>query len=1795
MKLNPLQFIIILLSVVLFSCNSSNQLEVNKENFDQPIAQQQNLVFAFNKDVFPDSMLYKWDSTEYVTFSPAVEGVFRWSSSSELIFSPAKGFLPETEYKATLNKSILRLSKYNYSLKDKELSFHTIPLTMTAGNVSWIRGQSMANVMVQLDVDFNYDVDVADAAAHIKLASEKKDVATTVLNKGVGRRVSLQFAPLTELDETKPLNIKIEKGISIAEGKVKSGLDTLVETFVPSRFNLAIINLTSQHTGLQGIVTINTSQPIDEVELKKKIKLTPSVPYEIETTESSIILTSDKFAVTDKYEVDISKDIEGLFGGKMKEDFVGEISFKELEPSISFTSTNGMFLSTKGNRNITLDIVSIPKVKVTIYKIYENNIEHFLRRGTSYGYDYDEEDDYHSYNYYNTERYGDEVFSKEYETAKLPKNNAVSILNLDFRDKIKSYDGTYIVKVESTDKSWLQDSKVLNFSDIGLIVKQGADDVYVFANSIRNATPLEGVKVTFISTNNQVLDVQTTDNEGMVRLADIKEKHPGFNIGLVTAKKEGEFSFISFSRHSIETSRYDVGGRYPNSTGLNAMIYAERNLYRPGETVHVSTIIRNESWNNPGEMPVKLQLMMPSGKEFAIYKKILNKEGACETSFDIPNTALTGTYTLNVLTGNNVLVNSYPISIEDFIPDRIKADLSLNKEEYNPGDSIKAVLQVDNLFGTPAIGRNFDAELNVSKKEFRVKALPDYSFDVVNNKNYHFEYTNGNTDEKGAANFSFPIKKEYKGSGLLEGNVMATAFDETGRPVHRYSHFAIYTQPVFVGIGEYDHYVSTRSAQSIKLIAVNKDGKIQNNVTADVTLIKKDWHTVIQQSGSSYRYVSQKEEKVLRQSKVKISGQGTKYTFNPELSGEYEVRVAPEGYDGYVSATIYAWGYNDTRYSSFEVNNEGNVTIKTDKDKYSVGEDVKLLFSTPFEGRMLLTIERDKVLEHVFLNTENKSASYTLKASGDHVPNVYVATTLFRPMDNSALPLTVAHGYKSISIEDKSTKLSVAITSVEKSRSKSKQKIKIKTAPGAYVTIAAVDEGILQVKNYKTPDPYNYFYQKVALSTHSYDVYPYLLPEVKTRLSSTGGDGGDESAMRANPLFVNRVKNVSFWSGIKQADGSGNVSYEIDIPQFSGDIRVMALAYKSNAFGSSEEHMKVADPIVISTALPRFFSPGDEAKVAVTVSNTTAKDANANITMSVKGPLAIKGQAKQAVKIKANSEQRVVFDVGAQMSIGAGEVAIAVNALNETFTNETEISIRPTVGLQKKYLSGEVRGGSDKVLDLKNNFLPGTVKGKIVITKSPLTAFSKDITELVKYPYGCVEQTTSAVFPQLYYHDLVKSIYKTESKNVNPGYNIQQAILKLQSMQMHNGALSYWPGGGYESWWGSVYACHFLLEAKKAGYAVNNRTIERLQEYMIEMLKARKTYVLYYNENLSKEIAAKEVAYSLFVLALADNPQNATMNYYKAHSSMLSLDSKYMLAAAYALSGQKQKAKEVLPKAFEGERADQAFGGSFYSYTRDMALALYASQIVDPNDPQVPTLARMLSEQMRTSRYLNTQEKSFGLLALGKMAKRANESNATAALLVKGSTVATTKGDDISKDIKQYVGSPLNIKVTGTGSYYYFLETSGITTDGSYTEEDSYLRVRRTYYTRAGKPITDNTFKQNDLIVVQIILDAQYKNTVENVVVTDILPAGLEIENTRLNDIPGMTWMEQKYEPDYVDFRDDRVNIFTSADRSKKTFYYMVRAVSPGTFKVGPIQADAMYNGAFHSYHGAGTVQVTER
>ena len=1190
-----------------------------------------------------------------------------------------------------------------------------------------------------------------------------------------------------------------------------------------------------------------------------------------------------------------------------------------------------------------------------------------------------------------------------------------------------------------------------------------------------------------------------------------------------------------------------------------------------------------------------MKFLLPNGKELKSFRKNLNEEGSLEGNIDISAAAITGGYTLEVYTSTDVLLASKNFSVEEFVPDRIRVTTKLDKTSLRPGESANLSINATNFFGPPAANRNYEADIQVKQKSFAPEKFKEYDFNLANqNSFFDKQVKQGKTDADGNAAEEYEVPANYANIGVLQTNFYTTVFDETGRPVSRAASADIFTQDVFYGI-KYDWYFYYPLNQAVKfqLVSVNKDGNAISS-TARIEVIKHEYRTVLTKSGSYFRYESQKEDKLMTENQVTI-GSNTIYSYVPRSPGDYELRIYRPGANSYVSRSFYSYGSWGGNTNSFEVNNEGNIDIELDKKSYLSGETVTALFKTPFSGKMLVTMETDHVLSYEYVDVSNRSASLDLKLSGDHVPNVYITATLIKPHEVSDIPLTVAHGFQNVIVEEKSRKIPVTIQAQKSVRSKTHQKVKVKAAPGSYVTLAAVDNGVLQVSDFKTPDPYNYFYQKKALQVSAYDLYPLLFAEVRARLSSTGGDGELSMDKRVNPMPAKRIKVMSYWSGIKKANGSGEAEFEFDIPQFSGEIRLMAVSYKGQSFGATDNTMTVADPIVISTALPRFLSPGDTISVPVTLSNTTDKSASISALISTEGQVKLIGDNSQNIRINGKSEGRVLFNVIANPAIGIGKIKIQVNGLGEKFEDITEISVRPPSTLQKVTGSGSITGGSSQKLNIDlGRYIPGSVDYSLVVSRSPVLELGDHLRYLVQYPYGCTEQTVSAAFPQLYYGDMADLVQLNKQNKANANNNILEAIRKIKMRQLYSGAVTLWDGEGKEDWWTSIYSAHFLLEAKKAGFDVDNSLLETMLGYISNKLKNKETITYYFNRTQNKKIAPKEVAYSLYVLALAGRTNVPAMNYYKAKPEILALDSRYLLSATYAVAGDKKAFTAMLPSSFTGEESVAQTGGSFYSDVRDEAIALNALLEVDPGNNQIGVMAKHVADKLKTRQWLSTQERAFAFLALGKLAKSSNNSTVTADIKVDGKTVAKIDGGQWRGDKAALKGTSIEVVAKGSGRLYYFWQAEGISVTGDYKEEDNYLKVRKRFFDRFGRPITTNTFKQNDLIIIGITLERSYSTSIENVVITDLLPAGFEIENPRTKDIPGMDWIKDAATPTALDVRDDRIHFFVNADYNKQVYYYAVRAVSPGQYKMGPVSADAMYNGEYHSYNGAGVIYIEQ-
>ncbi len=1793
-----LKFLTCLYISIIFSlaCNR-NLVALDYTNAKGEVQQLGNLLFRFNKPLVPDSLINRWDSTRYISFEPAISGRFRWEHPDELIFSPARPLPPATTFTAKMTKELLVYSEADAIEKTDGITFSTPALKLENTYVSWVlESENATQAVPQVDLQFNYPVKPDQVKGKLQLTAEGKPLTYTVHTLSESEKISLRLNGLRPSDKDIAAGVQLEKGIVPVGGTNGTTAKLEMDVVIPSPYNLAINNISSEHDGVNGIIQVHTSQQIVMDDVRAHIAFEPAVKFSVEPSEDGFTITGSNFDVNKSYLLTLKKGLRGRIGGTLREQYDNNVAFGELEPSVTFSNKKSVYLSSKGNRNMEVRITNVEKVKVVISKIYESNILAAQRYGY-YPKDNRNENE-EEYYYYEEDAgnltLGEVIYEQEIDTRSLPSNGNTRIFTFNPDDRLPDFKGIYHIKIRSTKDYWLSDSRFISMSDVGLIAKEGRDKMYVFANSIHTAENLSGVQVTVYGNNNQVLGSGSTNTEGLAAI-DLKRKDfAGFRPGMIIAKSEDDFNYLPLNTTQVNLSRFEVGGKRSNATGLDAFLYAERDIYRPGEKINFSVILRDRQWKSPGELPVKMKFLMPNGKELKSFRKTLNEQGSLEGEVDIATSAITGNYTLEVYTSNDILLGTKNFNIEEFVPDRIRVKATLDKKILRPDETAILSIEAANFFGPPAANRNYETEIQVKPVNFNSSKYSRFNF-TIRNPQVTFDniVKEGKTNERGEADAAYTVPENFTNIGLLQAKFYATVFDETGRPVSRQAIAEILTQPVFFGIASdgYNYYALNQAVR-FPLIALNRNDQVVNGSVAQVQVIKHEYRTNLVRNRNYFRYESVQDDKMVIDQRVTISGENYAYSFVPRTPGEYEIRIAAPGSESYVSQHFYSYGSWGADNSSFEVDSDGNIEMELDKTAYEAGDRAKILFKTPFSGKMLVTTETDKVLSSQYINVENRSASIDITLDKDHLPNVYVTATLFKPHLTSDIPLTVAHGFKSIRVEERSRKIPVQILAQKSIRSRTRQQVTVKAFPDSYVTLAAVDNGVLQISDFKTPDPYNHFYALRALEVFGYDLYPLLFPEINKILSSTGGDGEADMSKRVNPMPAKRVKVVSWWSGIRKTGGNGETTFDIDIPQFSGEVRLMAVAYRDEAFGSAEAAMTVADPLVLSTALPRFLSPNDSISVPVTISNTTSRPATVTATLHTTGPLRVAGSTSKELTIAPGSEGRTVFGLTANSVIGVGKVTVQVKGLGETFVEETEISVRPSAPLQVITGSGSVNGAGTEIINIPvNDFMKGSSKYQLVVGRNPVLGAAAQLKFLIQYPYGCTEQVISSAFPQLYFNDLAGSFLPAgQSGTVN--FNIQEAIRKIRLRQLYNGAVTMWDGQGTEEWWITIYAAHFLLEAQRAGFDVDKSLLQTMLGYLNNRLKKRELINYYYNRDQQKKIAPKEVAYSLYVLALASQANVPAMNYYKATPAVLSLDSKYLLSVAYAVAGDKTAYLALLPATFAGEESVPQTGGSFYSDIRDEAIALNALMDVDPAHPQVPVMAKHVADKLIARRWYNTQESAFSLLALGKMARAAARATVIGEIRVNGKVIAKAENVPVKLDQTQLKGTSIQLVTTGTGRLYYYWQSEGISASGTYKEEDNYIKIRKQFFDRHGRMISSSSMEQNELIIVQLTLDRTYSTPVQNIVITDMLPAGFEIENPRTKEIPGMEWIKNAATPEAMDVRDDRLNLFVDLNAGRQVYYYAVRAVSPGTFRMGPVSAEAMYNGEYHSYHGAGTITI---
>lgn len=1734
------------------------------------------------------------------TVEPGVPGTWKWQDTNALRFQPASALPVASEFTFTLKPELL-LKEGQVFVGDRELKVVTDRFLVEGVEFQEEPAlEGKARILLRGTLKFNYPVNPELLLPKLKLVDpEAKEPVEVKLETGYPAAViNFSTAAIQKQKDERKIALVIDGSLVPEGGTVPLGDDYRQEIPVGSSLKLAVWKVTAEPGLTESTITVDFSSPISAAVAEKYVQIAPLGPkasVRFSADRNHLTLTGDLKAGS-TYKLTVGKGMPATDDATLQEAYEEEVEIADLAPSVGFQS-QGMFLWSKGRHAVALESVNVSAVRVAIDRVYLNNLFFLFQ----YGGFFDQESGYlgelqHAL--------GDRLKD---ETLDVPEaKNRQRVTQLDLDDYVDTKQpGLYRVSVAKPDDSEAQQRWLL-LTDLGVVAKQSGDEFWVWISALGNLAPVAGAEVTVRSDQNQVIAQGTSDGAGLFRVTGGGSGSPGSGSGnfkgrtpyMVTVEKGGDFTFLLLDHTRVDTTGLDVGGAEAVGTGYNAFLYGERDLYRPGETAKGVAVVRDGSLAKPPAMPAILRWLDPQGRERGQQKVDINAEGLAEWTLPIPDYALTGHHTLELVVAEKV-IGQYHFQVEEFVPDRIKVEIVPPKTNVGPGQKLEYRVASSYLFGPPAANLPVETRVRLVDSTFTAKGFEGFTFRNDERKLDDREVFSAQEmlDEKGEHAFAVTMPDGVPVPSSLEAVITARVSEQGGRGVSGRSRFPVHPYPYYVGLHRQgEEYSEPGRPVTFDYAAVSPEGKPVPSGALRADLFFDRWNTVLRRSSDGYRYESVRQSSLVTSQPIPAGPARGSFHFTPPRLGGYRVVLTDPATQASSQVEIYVFGAG---YSPWAIKNPAHLELLLDRaqgEDYQPGDTAHIQVRAPFKGKLLVTVEREKVFHTEIVNVAGNTVTVDVPIRPEYRPNAYVTATLVRAIGDlepgsvgrafGAIPLPVART---------SNKLNPVITAPAEVRPETELTVAVKAPPGAVVTLAAVDEGILQLIAQKTAQPFDFFYRKLALGVISYDTFSLLLPELKAPKAG-GGEGAAGMSQYVRTEGIRRTKPVAFWSGVVIAGPDGIAHFSFKLPEFQGALRLMAVAIDGDRFGSTETLTRVRTPLVVLPTFPRVLSFGESLQVPLTVRNDTGKDGNFHVALAIQGVARADGGSSQNVDVPVGKEKTVYL--GVKTGDAAGDVQFVATAEgNGEKTRATgSVGVRADLFPVTTERSGAVTEATLSVpLESPGNYRPGTLVREVRVSPFPLVQFSGKLRDLLRYPYGCVEQTVSTAMPLLYLGDLAREldpeILDPKKGHADPAALVAVGLARLSAMQLPDGGFSLWPGENELYPWGSVYAAHFLVEARRAGHPVDASLYKGALGWVAEDVKAKSTYG---TDELQR------TAYGLYVLARAGKADPGTMDFLRQKQAKnLTPESRALLAGAYAAAGNPQGVADLLGGVGEIEKVERQTGGNLNSAIRNRALLLLALLDASPKSPRIPALVDRLARDARENLTWTTQETGLAMLALGQLAQRQAQMPPYAGTLYAGNTkvgtftnkTATFRGLRGTEPLKLVMGPG-----TKPGAAFFHVYTAGIPTDAAFKPAANGFEIEREILDRDGKTKSLSDVQQGDLLVVKTRVRST-AGPIQNVAIVNLLPSGLEIENARLSTTEQLPWIkDSNFNPAYQDLRDDRVIFFANLPaQSWQTYYTLVRAVAPGRFRLPSIHVEAMYNPALYANGERGEIVVGVR
>lgn len=1303
-------------------------------------------------------------------------------------------------------------------------------------------------------------------------------------------------------------------------------------------------------------------------------------------------------------------------------------------------------------------------------------------------------------------------------------------------------------------------------TDMGLSSMTGNDGLHAVIRSLTSAGPVAGAKVTLVALNNDVLGTGTTDENGYVRFdPGLVRGTGGMAPALLTAEGGADdYAFLDLTKTAFDLTDRGVDGR-PSPLPVDVFMSTERGVYRPGETVNATVLARDGKAEATADVPLTLVVFRPDGVEHM--RRLAADEGAGgrDLSFDLPGTAMRGAWRMAAYVDPKAdPVAEKSFQVEDFQPERIDFKIATDAEVLTPGETAQASIDVNWLYGAPAANLNVEGEVYVTKAA-GIPAAPGYSFGLADE-----EFTPvaeaiqaPTTDENGHADLDLVTPSVSDSTAPLQAAVHVRVLDTNGRPVERRLSLPLSDGRPRIGVDpQFEENVEEGGNARFNVAVVDGEGVRTEAKGLTWALERIDTRYQWYNSDGSWNYEPIKTSALVANGTIDVAADRPSALEARVTWGEYRLTVedpagegVPVTYD-FEAGWYVAAGADET---------PDFLKITLDKEKYRIGDTLTAHLQPRFAGVALIQVVDDRLVTMRTVEVTEAGADVTLPVTADWGPGAYVTATLLRPMDVAAKRMPArALGLAWAAVDPEDRVLNVGVEAPAEVRPNTMLPIEVALAnvkPGddAFVTIAAVDVGILNVTQFEAPAPEGWYFAQRQLGVAFRDVYGQLIDTtlgVKGEVRS-GGDGGGISKLLGPPPTE---RLVAFYQGVTKVDTDGKARASFALPDFNGTVKVMVVAWSKTAVGHATRDVAVRDPVVIMASLPGFLQPGDRSRLRLDLTHVSGPTGAFKLNVSAAGALvdvdAKLGQAVIELGEKASAEVLIPMTA---MEVGDETVTATLTAPDGSVSTKTlTVPVRanepPVVRVSDFKLAartGKITIGGDLV----EGYLKGTAAATLTVGHVAGIDLPGLVASLDKYPYGCTEQITSRALPLVYLDDVVLAAGLTGEKPVRE--RVQKAVGDVLVNQGSNGSFGLWSPGS-EDLWLDAYVTDFLTRAKEKGYDVPATSFE----LAVSNLKNRVAY------STDFTTGGEDVAYTLYVLARNGRASIGDLRYFaetKLDAFVTPL-AKAQLGAALALYGDTQKAETVFRAALgrlaDRPDAEKVWRIDYGSDLRDGAALLTLASETHVKAVDVDQLSRQIQSLADQSRWLSTQEQSWMLLA--------------ANALLTGGAKPMLDVDGVRKDgvfTARYEPAALTRGIA-VGNLGEFAVDARVTVTGVPTTPEpaggNGYTIERSYYDLDGNAVDPTAVKLGDRLVVTLKVTTT-DSAAARLMIDDPIPAGFAIDNPSLvssGDVSALSFLPLVSNAQATEYRTDR--FLAAYDRSggetELAFAYMVRAIAPGTF-----------------------------